>query len=169
MLPGTWRHCLPSWSQLPMTLKWLAPCCLCHPSFLSFPDAVGEQLCFHAISWGSSRSLGILGQRDTLVCLQHSVCRICSLSRVFIMIFYFYCPPREPFVCINLSLRFRNLIMGSSVRREVINQTCCIPIYLHSRALTMLSIQHINSKDFSPQLKNFSSLWAARKSKKSHE
>lgn len=90
------------------------------PSSLSSTHATREQLCFHAISWGSSISRRILSQRDTLVCLQHSVYRICSLFRFFIMIFYFYCSPHDLFVCINLILRFHNLIMGSRAQKEVI-------------------------------------------------
>jgi len=113
-------------SHLPAPPAWQS--CPCHdpraiaamlpsrPS-RSSPHTMREQLCFHDISWGSSISRRILSQRDTLVCLQHSVYQICSLFRFFIMIFYFYCSPHDLFVCINLILGFHNPIMGSRAQK----------------------------------------------------
>lgn len=58
------------------------------------------------------------------------------------MIFYFYCSPHDLFVCINLILRFHNLIMASKAQKEVIKHARCsnIPALLSTSCVCSLSL-----------------------------
>lgn len=71
------------------------------------------------------------------------------------MIFYFYCSLHDLFVCINLILRFHNLIMGSKAQKEVIKHAHCsnIPALLSTSCVCSLSLNLFLSSSLSLRVK----------------